>query len=272
MIFPMILVAALPWSAAPADQPPPGRADARGSVAGLFRPEDYPAGAAARGAQGTVEARLTIGPDGLVQSCTVTGSAGDAELDAATCTVLQARARYTPARDSRGQPVSDTATVRIGWVLTGGDPPGRRPFSAIRFVTSVTRSADGTQSCWFELNGERREGRSSVECAGFAPLGAPPPGEAEYRTITTFVPAGERDAAGAPGVGREVGAAEAEVTIAPDGTFGGCGIVRQTGRLTRIDYCDHLRSTWSQFEDSPNGGTRRGRAQMMLYERRGTRR
>jgi len=70
------------------------------------------------GAEGTAQASLTIGTDGRVVSCTITRSTGNSALDSATCNVLRRRARFTPARDSNGNPVTDTQpTPPITWRL-----------------------------------------------------------------------------------------------------------------------------------------------------------
>jgi hypothetical protein len=52
-----------------------------------------------------------------VTACTVTESSGSASLDSTTCRLLQERALFTPARDSRGEPVSDTVVSRVSWRL-----------------------------------------------------------------------------------------------------------------------------------------------------------
>ncbi len=109
----------------PPPPPPPApprvveAARARGSLQGLFRPDDYPAGASEAGDQGTTGVRLTIGPTGRVTACSVTSSSGSRALDNATCSVLRARARYEPARDQNNQPTTDTQTARITWRLQG---------------------------------------------------------------------------------------------------------------------------------------------------------
>ena len=111
---------------APAPPPPPpaprkvSAAKAKGSLIGLFSDEDYPASAQASGAEGTAQASLTIGPDGRVTGCSITRSAGNSSLDAATCSILRRRAKFTPARDSNGNPTSDTVqTPPITWRLEG---------------------------------------------------------------------------------------------------------------------------------------------------------
>jgi periplasmic protein TonB len=108
----------------PAPPPPPHKTvsaqSAKGDLRNLFSPDDYPASAQAAGAEGTVRAELTIGPDGRVVSCDITQSSGNSSLDQATCNILRRRAKFTPARDSNGNPTSDTyPTPPIRWQLQG---------------------------------------------------------------------------------------------------------------------------------------------------------
>ncbi|MDL2339890.1 MAG: energy transducer TonB [Pseudomonadota bacterium] len=107
----------------PAPPPPPRKvqsATARGSVVGLFSDEDYPASAQSAGAEGTAQATLTIGADGRVSGCNLIRSTGNGALDAATCSILRRRAKFTPARDSNGNPTSDSYTTPpITWRLQG---------------------------------------------------------------------------------------------------------------------------------------------------------
>jgi protein TonB len=107
---------------APPPPPPPPRkvepARAKGSLVGLFSDSDYPASAQSAGAEGTAQASLTVGTDGRVVSCNITRSTGNSALDSATCNVLRRRARFTPARDSNGNAVTDTVpTPPITWRL-----------------------------------------------------------------------------------------------------------------------------------------------------------
>jgi protein TonB len=86
----------------------------------LFSADDYPASAQAAGAEGTAQAELTVGPDGRVQSCNLIRSTGNSALDQATCNILRRRAKFTPARDSNGNPTTDTVTTPpIRWQLEG---------------------------------------------------------------------------------------------------------------------------------------------------------
>jgi protein TonB len=93
---------------------------AKGDLRSLFSADDYPASAQSSGAEGTVQATLTIGPDGRVVSCNVSRSSGNSSLDSTTCNILRRRAKFTPARDSNGQPTTDTvSTPPIVWRLEG---------------------------------------------------------------------------------------------------------------------------------------------------------
>jgi protein TonB len=114
-----------PVAPAPPPPPPPPRKvqsaqSAKGDLRSLFSADDYPAAAQSSGAEGTVQATLTIGSDGRVVSCNVTRSSGNSSLDSTTCNILRRRAKFTPARDSNGQPTTDTvSTPPIVWRLEG---------------------------------------------------------------------------------------------------------------------------------------------------------
>jgi periplasmic protein TonB len=116
-----------PVVAAPPPPPPPppphktvSAQSARGDVRTLFSADDYPASAQAAGAEGTAQAELTIGADGRVVGCNLIRSTGNSALDQATCNILRRRAKFTPARDSNGNPTTDTYTTPpIRWQLEG---------------------------------------------------------------------------------------------------------------------------------------------------------
>jgi len=109
---------------APPPPPPPRKVQsaqsAKGDLRTLFSADDYPASAQSSGAEGTAQATLTIGPDGRVVGCNLSRSTGNSSLDSATCNILRRRAKFTPARDSNGQPTTDTVTTPpIVWRLEG---------------------------------------------------------------------------------------------------------------------------------------------------------
>ena len=115
----------IPAPPPPITPPPPPRKtqsaqSAKGDLRTLFSGDDYPAAAQAAGAEGTAQAVLSIGTDGRVTGCNITRSSGNGALDAATCSILRRRAKFTPARDSNGNPTTDTVTTPpITWRLEG---------------------------------------------------------------------------------------------------------------------------------------------------------
>lgn len=92
-------------------------ARAKANLASYVTDADYPAAAIRAEEQGTTRFRLTVGADGKVADCTVTGSSGSSALDSKTCSIMQKRARFTPAQDSAGNKVGDTVSNAIRWVL-----------------------------------------------------------------------------------------------------------------------------------------------------------
>jgi protein TonB len=107
----------------PPPPPPPRTVEAthpKANLQGLISEDDYPSSALRNEETGTVRVRLEVGPNGRVSSCSVTGSSGSSALDTATCRLLSARARFTPAKDSNGQPTSDTYNAPpITWRISG---------------------------------------------------------------------------------------------------------------------------------------------------------
>ncbi len=66
---------------------------------------------------GKARFRLEIAADGRVTNCTITGSSGHSQLDAATCALVGRRAKFQPARGSEGEPVAGIYTSAIDWQL-----------------------------------------------------------------------------------------------------------------------------------------------------------
>ena len=97
--------------------PPQSSAQPTRPLQSLISADDYPAEALRNRQDGRTSYRLAIGPDGRVTGCVVLGSSGSSALDAATCRLLRARARFTPARDSAGIPTSDNYFGAYDWRL-----------------------------------------------------------------------------------------------------------------------------------------------------------
>jgi len=89
----------------------------RGAPGDWATPDDYPSRPLREGVQGTTSFRVQVGPNGRVTSCEVTASSGNAELDAATCKLVTARARFTPGKGEDGQPTTSSYSNRVKWVI-----------------------------------------------------------------------------------------------------------------------------------------------------------
>ncbi|HEX8262048.1 MAG TPA: TonB family protein [Allosphingosinicella sp.] len=92
-------------------------ARAKANLASYVSDEDYPSSAVRNEEQGTTRFRLAVGPNGEVTECSIIGSSGSSALDSTTCRLMKQRARFTPARNSSGEPTSDSVTSAIRWVL-----------------------------------------------------------------------------------------------------------------------------------------------------------
>lgn len=79
--------------------------------------DDYPAAAAKRGHQGSLSYLLRVDASGLPTACNVVISSGYPVLDAAACTILMKRARFTPARSPAGEAVAADFPGRFNWSL-----------------------------------------------------------------------------------------------------------------------------------------------------------
>jgi protein TonB len=110
-------------TAPPAPPPPPPPAappvqlTPRGNFQSLMTTDDYPSRALRAGEEGTTAYRLTVGPDGRVTNCTITGSSGSSELDDTACRLLSRRARFNPGKDSSGSAMGGEYNGRFRWQI-----------------------------------------------------------------------------------------------------------------------------------------------------------
>ncbi len=104
-----------PVAAAAAVTPPRGAPD----IANWLRVEDYPQDALRRRSQGATIILWQVGLDGAVSGCRTVKSAGDPVLDTAACGAIAKRARYSPALDKDGRPVTSWVTRTVTWRMPG---------------------------------------------------------------------------------------------------------------------------------------------------------
>jgi TonB family protein len=86
----------------------------------LIGPDDYPDWSLRMGEQGIVRFALDVGADGRAGACTVTRPSGAPTLDSLTCRIMLSRARFTPARDSNGNPAASRVEQAVRWTLPSG--------------------------------------------------------------------------------------------------------------------------------------------------------
>lgn len=79
---------------------------------------DYSGRAIRLGLEGVTRFTLTIGTDGRVSDCRITGSSGHDELDAATCRLIAKRARFEPARNGDGDKVTGSYSSAVRWRIS----------------------------------------------------------------------------------------------------------------------------------------------------------
>lgn len=90
---------------------------AQGSLAKIFRAEDYPATAVFGNQSGSVRFAALIDERGRVADCTIIGTSGVAALDVQTCSVVKERGKFKPALGADGKPAKDAAIRTATWRL-----------------------------------------------------------------------------------------------------------------------------------------------------------
>ncbi len=96
-------------------------------VSGRIKNSDYPKSATAAKQGGTVTAHFSVGTDGRVSKCRIVKSSGNAEIDTATCRLIEQRFRYEPARNKAGQAIDDVTGWQQTWWLERGNRKIQRP-------------------------------------------------------------------------------------------------------------------------------------------------
>ena len=111
---------------------------------------DYPAAALMNLEQGTVVMKISVGTDGTVTECEVTGSSGSEALDSAACKGMLDHAQYTPARNKAGELVATVTQQAIRYILPESD---RTPRS---FLPPVAMGMDSWRELAFDAEFKRK--------------------------------------------------------------------------------------------------------------------
>jgi TonB family protein len=104
------------WNATPEAQAKlKRRADASGSMVGIFSSSDYPGIALQKSEEGSVGIVMLIDEKGKIAECVVTETSGVAALDAQVCSIIAQRAKFKPAIGPDLKPAKDSYRQRITW-------------------------------------------------------------------------------------------------------------------------------------------------------------
>jgi len=106
--------------APPAPPPPrftPKSPQPKGNPGNWANSNDYPSRSLREEKEGVTRFSVQVGADGRVTSCSVTGSSGTPELDSTTCSLIQRRARFSPATDGEGNPTSGSWSSSVRWQI-----------------------------------------------------------------------------------------------------------------------------------------------------------
>ncbi|OCC24081.1 energy transducer TonB [Croceicoccus estronivorus] len=110
-----------PKPTAPPPPPPPKftpkAPQPRNNPGSWATPDDYPTRAMRDERAGVARFSVTVGTDGKVESCQITGSSGHADLDEATCKLVTRRARFKPATDGDGNPTVGSYSNAVRWQI-----------------------------------------------------------------------------------------------------------------------------------------------------------
>jgi TonB family protein len=108
--------------ASPAIAAKPATVDERAASNAAVVARYYPKSALGRGEEGDVLFRIGLNKLGEVESCTVTGSSGYADLDTATCDLMVEHAVFGILRDTEGWKVATVNDGQVSWRLPPGAP------------------------------------------------------------------------------------------------------------------------------------------------------
>ena len=89
----------------------------RNGPSGWISTDDYARSDLIREREGTANYRLVVGSDGRVDACEITRSSGHATLDRNTCRLIERRARFDPATNTRGETVVGTYSGSVTWQI-----------------------------------------------------------------------------------------------------------------------------------------------------------
>ena len=89
----------------------------RGSPGRWASSRDYPRRALQQEREGITRFRVSVGVNGRVTNCQITGSSGHSDLDETTCKLITRRGRFRPATNGDGNEVAGTWRSAVRWEI-----------------------------------------------------------------------------------------------------------------------------------------------------------
>lgn len=87
----------------------------------LFRSGDFPRSALNNSNGGLVSYQVVVSPTGSVERCDVQGASGSNDLAQQTCAILNARAKFEPAVNAKGEPSFGVYRGLVTWATEDWD-------------------------------------------------------------------------------------------------------------------------------------------------------
>lgn len=119
-----------------------------GPVSAWISDADYPAESRARGEEGVVTVRYQITATGRAADCRPLFARAPLRLYRTTCALIEQRARYVPAYDTRGRPIASEDELSVAWVLPSArvmvgfvDYGGSIPVARTSFISDLDYNA-----------------------------------------------------------------------------------------------------------------------------------
>jgi len=231
----------------------------RANIAALFENSDYPVDAIRDAEEGTVGFIVKINELGRVADCLVEYSSGSSSLDVQTCRLMWLRARFVPARNQAGKPVTGAVRARIRWVLPDPDPLPITPWSS---RVSLTLAKGGAvMSCKVQSTGALKVDQG--DCGFFsylpsqllAPLMAS--ANADVSTVfmeTQFIPDESRDRIASDSKTDLIMRQVLRITIDPTGKISRCTTEESRGPIANIpEGCEEVEGSIFQMPKTQGG-------------------
>ncbi len=125
IVVPVVKKIEAPAAPPPPPPPPPPipevdkskKASPQGNPGRWASSDDYPSRSLREENEGVTRFSVQIGTNGRVTSCSVTGSSGHADLDAATCKLVSSRAKFSPALGKDGSPTTGSYSSSVRWQI-----------------------------------------------------------------------------------------------------------------------------------------------------------